>query len=349
MPDIPFIEQPDVMPPDTAIDPDSMLPAGVGAPDDVLDETLEKLDPKDEAEEADDVNFEDKWDAHQDVDPSPDQPERSDTDTEDEPETEDQAEETEKPEEDSVARDELEKAMAALKRDGLGSDVIEKMTNSEIIELGLKRAKVQGDADNAYRELSELKKQQELAQESETESPANAEPTDQPVDADLTKAIQPFAEIFGDDAAQALSEYGKASMEPMMQAIQAQNQMLETLLMDSAKGKLQDRFPLLADDESYARVSTRMHSLAKTGEYSDVDNLMADAARIEFSDETKKVADEISSKRAQQKAVGQMTPAGGAETPTHSLSEEEREEKLLDALESGMPSHEARRLYGSAE
>ena len=336
-------EQPEVMAPDAAIDTESVLPAGVGAPDEDLDAVLEALDPVGEADEdEEELPFGGEEEEEEEL------PEEADQAPEVEPEPEDQVDKEEKPVEEGIPGDDLEKAIAALKRDGLPASVIEKMTNSEIVALGEKRAKVQGDADNAYRELTELKNQKEMATDSETESAALAEPTDQPVSANAKEAIQPFADIFGEDAAEALSEYGKASMAPLLETIQAQSNMLEAVLMDSAKGKLQDRFPQLADGESYARVSDRMRSLAKPGEYADIDNLMSDAARIEFSDETKQVADEISSKRARQKAVGQMTPAGGAETPEHSLGVEEREDKLLEALESGMPRHEAQRLFGRA-
>ena len=336
-------EQPEVMAPDAAIDTESVLPAGVGAPDEDLDAVLEALDPAGEDDEdEEELPFGVEEEEEEEL------PEEADQAPEVEPEPEDQVDKEEKPVEEGIPSDDLEKAIAALKRDGLPASVIEKMTNSEIVALGEKRAKVQGDADNAYRELTELKNQKEMAPESETESAALAEPTDQPVSANVQEAIQPFADIFGDDAAEALSEYGKASMAPLLETIQAQSNMLEAVLMDSAKGKLQDRFPQLADGESYARVSDRMRSLAKTGEYADIDNLMSDAARIEFSDETKQVADEISNKRAKLKAGGQMTPAGGAETPEHSLSTDEREDKLLEALESGMPRHEAQRLFGRA-
>ena len=336
-------EQPEVMAPDAAIDTESVLPAGVGAPDEDLDAVLEALDPAGEDDEdEEELPFGVEEEEEEEL------PEEADQAPEVEPEPEDQVDKEEKPVEEGIPSDDLEKAIAALKRDGLPASVIEKMTNSEIVALGEKRAKVQGDADNAYRELTELKNQKEMATDSETESAALAEPTDQPVSSNVQEAIQPFADIFGDDAAEALSEYGKASMAPLLETIQAQNNMLEAVLMDSAKGKLQDRFPQLADGESYARVSDRMRSLAKTGEYADIDNLMSDAARIEFSDETKQVADEISNKRAKLKAGGQMTPAGGAETPEHSLSTDEREDKLLEALESGMPRHEAQRLFGRA-
>ena len=330
-------ELPEVAAPEVAAEPEGIMPAGLNAPEEDLDAALQALDPYEEGESPMGEELEEEHS------------EETDQVTEELPATEEQAEVEEQPVEAVADQDTLEKALSALKRDGLSASVIDKMTNSEIIELGEKRAKVQSDADNAYRELSELKKQQEMAPESETESPAIAEPTDQPVPANIQEAIQPFAEIFGDDAAEALAAYNKAPVEPLMQTLAAQSQMLEGMLMDSAKGQLQARFPQLADSEGYARVSERMQSLAKTGEYSDVTTLMSDAARIEFSDESRRVAEEISNKRAKHKATGQMSPATGSAPPEHSLSEDEREEMLLNALEDGMPMHEARSLYGSAK
>ena len=317
---------------------ETILPANLSAPEEELDAALMELDPFDDGEEPEQEEPEEE-----------EHFEETDQVSEEPPATEEQVEVEEQPVEETTNQDTLEKAVTALKRDGLSASVIDKMTNSEIIELGEKRAKVQSDADNAYRELSELRKSKEMAQESETESPALAEPTDQPVPANVQEAIKPFAEIFGDDAAEALAAYSQASVQPLMQTLTAQSQMLEGMLMDAAKGQLQDRFPQLNDGEDYARVSTRMQSLAKTGEYSDVTSLMSDAARIEFSDESQRVASEISNKRAKHKAAGQMSPATGSAPPEHSLSSDEREEMLLNALEDGMPMHEARSLYGSAQ
>lgn len=318
-----------------------IMPLAELMPEEEMDNLLEDLDPGDP-----DVDGEEEVESGIDIE---EHSEEADQATEEEPESEEQATEEEQPVEEREEGDDLSKAITALKRDGLSSSVIEKMTEAEIIELGEKRAKVQGDADNAYRELSELRKQQETAPESETESKANAEPTDQPVVADLDQAVKPFADIFGEDAAEALTGYSKAAVKPLVDALAAQSQMVEDMMLKSTKSDLLDRFPQLADQESYARVSTRMQTLAKSGEYSDFRSLMSDAARIEFSDDSHQASTEISSKRAKDKAAGQMSPATGSEPPSHSLSSDEREEALLDALESGMPINEAKRLYGQTD
>ena len=249
--------------------------------------------------------------------------------------------------------DELERALTALRRDGLTKDLIDKMGDQEIVRLGQKRAKVQSDADNAYRELTELKKQQETAEESPPESP-ESEPADQPGQVDLAKAVEPFADIFGEEAAQALTQVQTAAMqtveprlEQMQQSVSTAMSMIEDILLTASRTDLAERFPLLSADDAYGRVRERMASLVKTWEYTDIASLMSDASRIEFSDEAAAAQADFKLKKLRQKTAGQMTPTDQASTPADSLSEDEREDALLTALESGASVDEAKRLYGS--
>ena len=238
-------------------------------------------------------------------------------------------------------------ALSALKRDGISQAIIDKMSEEEILELGAKRAKVQSDTDNAYRELGALKKSGENeSDETKTESEV-AEPADQPVEDTLKETLKPFADIFGDDAADALLSYGKTAVEPLATQLQAQQAMREQLLLDRSRQGLADRFPSLATDEGYASVQQRMQTLVKSGEYRDIDTLMNDAARIEFSDTANEAALEYEKKKLHQKSSGQMTQADKASTPAGALTNDEREDMLLDALDRGMPLSEAKRMFGS--
>lgn len=240
--------------------------------------------------------------------------------------------------------EDLERSLAALRRDGLPQDVISKMTNEDIISLGLKRMKVQGDVDDAYRQLQELKAAKETAPESDTaeeQTPAVA-----PV-ANLNEAVQPFADIFGEDAAEALKGVQNAALQPLIDMVKTTQNMVEGVLMDSSRTALADQYPQLSTDASFQKVRTRMESLIKTGDYSDVDALMADAARIEFSDEAAVASRELNTRRQRQKAEGQLTPTDKAATPAKAMSVEEREVALLEALEDGMKLSEAQRLYGA--
>ena len=264
--------------------------------------------------------------------------------------------ETEKEPDEEIDADELEQAFSALKRDGLKKDILEKMTNKEVLDLGLKRSKVQADTDNAYRELAELKKQTDTADENQAESNAAAEPADQPAKVNLKEAVEPFSEIFGEEAAEALVQAQQAALgtvEPQLENLQSQINgainMVEGILLKAARNDLADRFPLMSNDDSYGRIRTRMDSLVKTGEYQDINTLMTDAARIEYSDEGAAAQAELKLEKLRQKASGQMTTAQTTAAATASLSEDEREAALLEALESGMPVGEAGKLYGASQ
>ena len=245
-------------------------------------------------------------------------------------------------EEPEVQVDGLEEALTSLRRDGLSQSVIEKMTNEEILELGSKRAKVQRDTDDAYRQLQDLKKAKETATENEQIAAPEAKPL-----ADLGKAVQPFAAIFGKDAGDALKAAQHDTIAPLVEKLEATTKMVESVLLESSRGKLTGQYPQLSQDESYQRVHSRMESLVKTGDYNDMGALMSDAARIEFSEESANVSRELNERQKNFKDQGQMTPVDKGETPAHAMSKDERELALLDALESGMTVSDARRTYGA--
>ena len=257
----------------------------------------------------------------------------------------DQEEAREEPEA-TEATPELEKALAALKRDGLPASLIEKMSNEEVLEYGEKRSKVQGDTDNAYRELSELKKVQETAPENSEKSEVPAEPVDQPSPVNLQEAVKPFADLFGDDAAQALQQVTAAAVQPYVQQINMQQNVLEGLLMKEAKSELTDRYPSLNTDDGYERVSERMKVLVKSGEYNDIKELMSDASRLTFAEEGGPQGTQHQSQLAKSKASGQPTADGRSTVGGPPMTEEERDDAILDMIESGQSPKDIQRVLG---
>ena len=296
--------------------------------EDVFDDFLMSVDGEDDDGELEEIPTEDSGE----VDNTPD------ADTA-------EGQDGEQPEADV----DLEKSLGVLRRDGLPASVIDKMTNEEILALGAKRSKVQGDVDNTYRELQELKSGKETATESEEDSTVQAEPDERPSYANLNSAIEPFSEIFGEDAGQALGAAMQASVQPVLAQFKAQQDMLEGMLLQSSRQTLSERYPGLSDSEGFDRVSGRMQTLVKSGEYQDIGSLMADAARLEFADQSADANKQLQSKLARDKRGGQAMPSGKAATLSSSLSEEEREDALLDALEGGMDISDAKRMYGQAQ
>jgi len=265
-----------------------------------------------------------------------------------EPETDTSSDQEEAREEPVVTEEspDLEKALAALRRDGLPKGVVEKMTNEEILEYGDKRSKVQGDTDDAYRKLSELKKEQETAPENREKSEVPAEPVDQPSPVNLQQAVKPFADIFGDDAADALQQVTAAAIEPYVKQINMQQNVLEGFLMKEAKGELMDQYPSLAEDDGYERVTERMKTLVKSGEYSEVKELMSDASRLVFANGTVSHGNQNQNQLARSKSLGQPTANSRATVGGPAMTEEERDDAILEMIESGKSPADIQRVLG---
>ena len=265
-----------------------------------------------------------------------------------EPETDTSSDQEEAREEPVVTEEspDLEKALAALRRDGLPKGVVEKMTNEEILDYGDKRSKVQGDTDDAYRKLSELKKEQETAPENSEKSEVPAEPVDQPSPVNLQQAVKPFADIFGDDAADALQQVTAAAIEPYVKQINMQQNVLEGFLMKEAKGELMDQYPSLAEDDGYERVTERMKTLVKSGEYSEVKELMSDASRLVFANGTVSHGNQNQNQLARSKSLGQPTANSRATVGGPAMTEEERDDAILEMIESGKSPADIQRVLG---
>ena len=268
---------------------------------------------------------------------------------------EEETEETEEREETTereLVTDEMEKAISALRRDGLPKSVIEQMTDEQVIETGLKRAKVQSDTDDAFRQLSELKNQTPVEEESGEESSSNAAPVDHPDSVDLDEAMTGFTEIFGEDAGGALKAPLKAAMTPLHnrleesgQQMQMMARQMEELLIRDARRELSSKFPALEEQGKFESVRERMATLVKSGEYQDIPSLMSDASRIVFSDESADAVKASRNVRDAHRANGQPTPAS-SRIPAQALSFEEKEDAVLTALEAGESVSNAKRLAG---
>lgn len=247
-----------------------------------------------------------------------------------------------------VDSDEYQKALVALRRDGLPQSVIDQMTEQQVAEYGQKRMKVQSDTDNAYRELKDLQTTNAESVESPTESQPDTTPEPEaPVADNLKEAMKPFAELFGEEAANALGAYQEAVVQPAVQQLQNQVQFamqaVETMALEKARTELSGTYPDLASDEGYAKVQGRMQSLVKTGEYSDMASLMHDASRIELTAGTVPTSSETKNRL---KAGAQPMPVDSAELPGKAMSADDRQSALLDALENGTDLAEASRMYG---
>ena len=162
----------------------------------------------------------------------------------------------------------------------------------------------------------------------------------------LDEAIQPFVDIFGQEAGDALRKATQAVQAPpshLEEQLQYALSALEKQLVGTARNELSGQYPDISTDEGMQKVNDRMQSLVKTGEYTDIGVLMQDAARIELSESA---LDSGLASKNRLKARGQLTPTNGAAKQGKAMTGDDRQSALLDALEDGMDVKEATRLYG---
>tara|TARA_R100001594_G_scaffold24550_2_gene48117 strand:+ start:5155 stop:6288 length:1134 start_codon:yes stop_codon:yes gene_type:complete len=240
------------------------------------------------------------------------------------------------------------KAVAALKRDGVPRSVIDQMADKnpqDIIDWGLKRAKVQADVDGYGAKVKELEAKLSESSEATSEDGESAG-TDQLVGQpsevveSLNRYESEISEIFGDEAAKSVMSPIKQLADEMKQAFMQQQEVISQLYsamerrgIDEARGRLGERFSRLSDNDVFQTVVETMEKLAKVGEYENIDDLMSDAYRLKFSEVAEKEAQQ--SQQRELRSAGQPTATTQTPMPSMGKSIQDREDDALDALLSG--------------
>lgn len=186
--------------------------------------------------------------------------------------------------EEAVDAGDYEKALTAIRRDGLDPDSL-RWGRKRLVEHGLKRAKFYATQENTWRETQEkLKAAEERAVQKKESGPAT--PTDEPFD--LNGALEPFQQELGEESAKALAKaleatHGRSNArikELEARLDQAQRIALMSLY-ESARGRLAGRFPQLADPETWQQVAHKAEGFVSTGNWDSVDAAVLDAAKIQ--------------------------------------------------------------------
>ena len=247
--------------------------------------------------------------------------------------------------------DDYERAMAALQRDGTPRHILDEEFERDpdrFIEWGLKRAKVQSDGDRFSQEHAELKSKLEQTQQDgeqmegevqgENTSQDNAQPQMHP---DLATQKNQIAEIFGDEAADAVWKPMESLAQSMTAIIRQQemrlaqlSNMIEQKELSSVRSQLRERFPQLADDSQFEQVKEKMTALVKTGQYETYSDVMLDASRIMFADAIE--TGNKSTKINQAKSAGQPKRKSTASTASRPRTVDDRDDQVLESLMSGM-------------
>ena len=187
--------------------------------------------------------------------------------------------------EEGVNAADYEKALAAIRRDGLDPDSL-RWGRKRLVEHGLKRAEAYAKQESNWRELQEKYKAAEERANQKKESAGNATPTtDEPFD--LNGALEPFRNELGEESAKALANalqvmHGRstARTRELEEKLDQANRNALMSLFEAARGRLSGRFPALADHETWQGVGRKAASFMETGNWDSIDAAVLDAAKV---------------------------------------------------------------------
>ena len=260
-----------------------------------------------------------------------------------------------------VASPEMEDAMGVLRRDGFTAEDLEGMGEEQVLRLATHRKKVQGDVDRLLREAradAEGNDDDSQTQEDSGETATAEAPSEVPSQVDLRESVTPIAEYLGldEEGTDLLVKFQEGAMKPLQDALDAQSQQFQAIGMqmllqdvERARQGLEDRFHQVSDSssEDFGKVLTRMQAMS-SDDYDTVDKLMEDAIAVEFSGEFRETAQKASDEIRKQQRNGLPEATSSRPDPRAALSAEEKEDRILEILESDEPDRyeKARALGG---
>ena len=260
-----------------------------------------------------------------------------------------------------VASPEMDDAMGVLRRDGFTAEDLEGMGEEQVLRLATHRKKVQGDVDRLLREAradAEGNDDDSQTQEDSGETATAEAPSEVPSQVDLRESVTPIAECLGldEEGTDLLVKFQEGAMKPLQDALDAQSQQFQAIGMqmllqdvERARQGLEDRFHQVSDSssEDFGKVLTRMQAMY-SDDYDTVDKLMEDAIAVEFSGEFRETAQKASDEIRKQQRNGLPEATSSRPDPRAALSAEEKEDRILEILESDEPDRyeKARALGG---
>ena len=260
-----------------------------------------------------------------------------------------------------VASPEMDDAMGVLRRDGFTAEDLEGMGEEQVLRLATHRKKVQGDVDRLLREAradAEGNDDDSQTQEDSGETATAEAPSEVPSQVDLRESVTPIAEYLGldEEGTDLLVKFQEGAMKPLQDALDAQSQQFQAIGMqmllqdvERARQGLEDRFHQVSDSssEDFGKVLTRMQAMY-SDDYDTVDKLMEDAIAVEFSGEFRETAQKASDEIRKQQRNGLPEATSSRPDPRAALSAEEKEDRILEILESDEPDRyeKARALGG---
>ena len=279
----------------------------------------------------------------------------TDEDREEEPETYGSLKEAEKKSneprerEDGEPDEERERMQAVLSRAKVPQAAIDSLSDEELKEWAASLGEAQATQDETYRKLTELEKgDPEGAEEGSGEEDPKGQPSDRADNPD--PELKEFAEIYGDEAAAEVSKFIDSRVQKAEARSSYLENALEGMMIRDAVSRLRDRFPQLDEQGGIDEAVSKATKLLETGEYggADVihDAIKAASLQLWAEDELTREATARNARRSA-KRNGTSTGTRRSGTPTgNNLSVQDREDRVLAALEAGASMDDARRAWG---
>lgn len=260
---------------------------------------------------------------------------------------------------DGITREHWEKAIHALRRDGLDADLIDHLSKdpARLFSVAAKAAKRQADIDAKLNELAQLKAARETAPQT-TGKPAEATTAPPASGPDpLDALVDPVVALLGEDVKEPLGKLArgikseveaayKPALEELTNRLRFAEDLVERMALNEARRSLAETYPEVKTDDGWGRVLKQMHKLAPAG-FDSFDDLARTAAKVEFGEYQKQREQEKAAEQHRLRANGQPT-ATGSKPPSRPLSVDDVIRQQMDALAAGdtKKAESLRRLAG---
>lgn len=234
---------------------------------------------------------------------------------------------------DAEADPELDRAWAALERDGWRKSEIKKLGVETIKAMGSKRARHQEEVDHAYEDLKTYRTK------TKAEKPA-AQDTDS-VDAedDLSGALKQFEADFGPEAAKALRAVTK-KVESLERTTQERTISEAQREAARIRGKVSEVYSEAKNDVAWNAVLSAAQSIAEKEDLPDAEAAVGRALEAIYGKRDGKPAKPLKAER-----LGDLPEAPNRKTKPVPVSKAERERAAFEAVIDGKGRDVAAKIY----
>jgi hypothetical protein len=243
----------------------------------------------------------------------------------------------------------IAEAYSVLRRDGFQPDDLKALDEQTILRLAEHRKKVQGDVDRLLRDAKgekqeEVETDEQTQEDSEVAQPQAEATPGAPSEAYLQEAAKPIAEYLGldEEGTNLLVKSYESIVGPVTaQLVAMQTAMIERDIEDARAG-LAEEYPQVAErgSENVQRVIGRMSKMydpEHPENYLSVEKLMEEAIALEFRDELRSEAKSATNTLKRYQRNGMSDTPKRQRTTKREMTDEEREDAVLELLESDIP------------